>query len=254
MPYPKILAATSQKRLTAVLTAVLCCGFSHSLGAQSADSSSGTRAESSKVDAAQEQDAGQLPHKAAVEPSAAAPATPESSPDAAKNPTVGDPQMIIRVQDEPGEREQRLNKKNRKKSRKKKDSTEDQNNTSTTSGGESSGQEVGLQPVITGELHKAQMRISGSMCYSCLMTLKKKLKAIEGIAFVKISQPVQGVYQSYSPDVSSWADTTIIYDPVKVPVPQLRAFIRSNGYVPYKLADKILDQPLESFKDEKMPF
>lgn len=108
-------------------------------------------------------------------------------------------------------------------------------------------------PPGTTELHKLQFRLSGSMCYSCLMTLKKKLKGVDGVALVKIDRPVHNVYQPYAPDLSSWAEAIVIYDLGKVAVPDLRTFMRTNGYHTYKVVDKLLDKPLESFKEEEKP-
>lgn len=101
------------------------------------------------------------------------------------------------------------------------------------------------------EYHKLQLRLSGSMCYSCLNTMKKKLKQLYGVEKVRIEKPMNNLFQPYAPDVSSWAEAALIYDSNKVELTDLRAFMRYNGYISYKLVDKLLDEPMESFKEGK---
>lgn len=105
--------------------------------------------------------------------------------------------------------------------------------------------------VPTGELHKAQMRLSGSMCYSCLLALKKKIDRVDGIELVKVDKAAERISHPSSPDLTSYADAVVIYDSAKVNLQDLRSYIRSNGYMSFKVKDQLLDRPLESFKDRK---
>ncbi len=109
------------------------------------------------------------------------------------------------------------------------------------------------EPAASGppDFHKVQLRLSGSMCFACLNTLKKKLKQVYGVEKVRVEKPINNLFQPYAPDVSSWAEAAMIYDVAKVGLTELRAYMRSNGYVSYKVVDKILDEPVESFKEGK---
>lgn len=98
---------------------------------------------------------------------------------------------------------------------------------------------------------KVQLRLSGSMCYACLNTLKKKLKQVYGVEKVRIEKPMANLFQPYAPDVSSWAEGVMVYDQARVGLNELRSYMRSNGYVSYKVVDKNLDEPLEAFKEGK---
>lgn len=105
-------------------------------------------------------------------------------------------------------------------------------------------------PPDTGppDLHKAQFRLSGSMCYSCLNTLKRKLMQVYGVQVVRIDKPVHNLFQPYAPDVNSWAETVLVYDLNKVALADVRSYMRNNGYMSYKVVDKVFTESLESMK------
>jgi len=91
------------------------------------------------------------------------------------------------------------------------------------------------------EYHRVQMRLSGSMCFACLHTFEERLKAVYGVERVKITKSTQMSVQSYSPDLSNWADAVIFYDAHRVDLPDIRAFSKFNGYTSYRVLDKVAD-------------
>lgn len=110
--------------------------------------------------------------------------------------------------------------------------------------------ETNPAPPDTGppEYHKAQFRLSGSMCYSCLNTLKRKLLQVYGVQVMRVDKPVHNLFQPYAPDVSSWAEAVLVYDQRKVALSDVRAFMRSQGYMSYKVIDKVFTDSLDSIK------
>lgn len=113
--------------------------------------------------------------------------------------------------------------------------------------------EANPAPPDTGppEYRKAQFRLSGSMCYSCLNTLKRKLLQVYGVQAMRVDKPVHNLFQPYAPDVSSWAEAIIVYDQHKVALTDVRAFMRSNGYMSYKVVDKVFTDSLDSIKEKE---
>jgi hypothetical protein len=91
------------------------------------------------------------------------------------------------------------------------------------------------------EYHRVYMRLSGSMCFACLHTFEERLKQVLGVERVKIVKGTQVTVQSFSPDMSNWADATIYYDARHVNLPDIRAFSKNNGYVSYRVLDKLAD-------------
>lgn len=108
-------------------------------------------------------------------------------------------------------------------------------------------------PPDTGppDLHKAQFRLSGSMCYSCLNTLKRKLLQVYGVQAIRIDKPAHNLFQPYAPDVSSWAETVLVYDSNKVALADVRSFMRNHGYMSYKVVDKVFTESLDSMKEKE---
>lgn len=107
------------------------------------------------------------------------------------------------------------------------------------------GADVNKEP----EFHRVYMRLSGSMCYSCLHTFEERLKQVFGIERVKLAKGTQVTVQQFSPDLSNWADATIYYDARRVSLTDIRAFSKNNGYVSYRVLDKLAD----SIPPEEMP-
>ncbi len=91
------------------------------------------------------------------------------------------------------------------------------------------------------EYHRVYMRLSGSMCFACLHTFEERLKQVHGVERVKIVKGTQVTVQQFSPDLSNWADATIYYDAQHVNLPDIRAFSKNNGYVSYRVLDKVAD-------------
>lgn len=91
------------------------------------------------------------------------------------------------------------------------------------------------------EYHRVYMRLSGSMCFACLHTFEERLKQVLGVERVKIVKGTQVTVQQFSPDLSNWADATIYYDAQHVNLPDIRAFSKNNGYVSYRVLDKLAD-------------
>lgn len=97
--------------------------------------------------------------------------------------------------------------------------------------------------------HRAQMRLSGSMCYACLHELQEKLRHVYGVERVKVEKTEQVSLQASAPVLPSWADGVVFFDSSKVDLQDLRAYIRTLGYFPYKVSDKSVDSiPSESQK------
>lgn len=97
--------------------------------------------------------------------------------------------------------------------------------------------------------HRAQLRVSGSMCYACLHEFQEKLKQVYGVERARVERTEQVSIQSYAPDLSNWADVVLFYDANKVEMIDLKVFIRTLGYSPYKLVDKTVDSlPSETQK------
>jgi copper chaperone CopZ len=103
----------------------------------------------------------------------------------------------------------------------------------------------------TPEYHRVQMRLSGSMCFSCLKDLDESLQRIRGVLQVKIDRPERNYYQPYAPEVSSWAVGTVYYDAAILPLDALRAEIKDHGYHPYKIVDAPSDKPSEPAPNKK---
>ncbi len=87
-------------------------------------------------------------------------------------------------------------------------------------------------------VHRAQMRLSGSTCMSCLVTLERKLKSLPGVEKVKIERadPVHFDYQG-APGVN-YSEATITYDVGQVALSDIVAFMKTQGYHAYKIVDK----------------
>ena len=91
------------------------------------------------------------------------------------------------------------------------------------------------------ELHKLQMRVSGSMCLSCLLTFEERLNKVYGIERAKVVRSAGLSVQAFSPDLSNWADATIYYDSARISQADLRAYAKTIGYYSYKALDKLAD-------------
>lgn len=98
-------------------------------------------------------------------------------------------------------------------------------------------------------LHRAQMRLTGSMCYACLKELQDKLKVVYGVERAKVEKTEQVSIMAASPAMSNWADAWVFYDAKRVDLIDLRAYIRTNGYFAYRVVDKEVNSvPPESQK------
>ncbi len=92
-----------------------------------------------------------------------------------------------------------------------------------------------------GAYHRAEMRLTGSMCYACLKEFQDKLKLVLGVERTRVEKSNQASIQSFSPGLQNWADAVIYYDANKLDFVDLRAFMRRSGYFPYKVVDKETD-------------
>jgi hypothetical protein len=86
--------------------------------------------------------------------------------------------------------------------------------------------------------HRVQMRLTGSMCYSCLLEIQEKLMQVFGVEKAKVTKTEQTALQVYAPAVADWADAVLFYDAHKLDLIDLRAYLRSNAYYPYKVVDR----------------
>ena len=97
--------------------------------------------------------------------------------------------------------------------------------------------------------HRVQMRLTGSMCYACLLEFQEKLKQVFGVERARVAKSEQVSIQAYSPDLSNFADAVFVYDANKLDLLDLRAYIRRSAYSPYKVVDRIIESvPPENSK------
>jgi hypothetical protein len=89
--------------------------------------------------------------------------------------------------------------------------------------------------------HRAQMRLTGSMCYACLHELQDKLLDVYGVERVRIEKSEQPSIAAYAPVLPNWADAIVFFDSTKVDLQDLRAYMRANAYFPYKVTEKSVD-------------
>lgn len=101
--------------------------------------------------------------------------------------------------------------------------------------------EAGVHAQEPASYHQARMRLTGSMCFACLHELQEKLKQIFGVERVSVEKSNKVSIQTYSPDLANYADADIVYDAGKVDFIDLRAYMKVNGYFPYKVSDKSID-------------
>jgi hypothetical protein len=91
------------------------------------------------------------------------------------------------------------------------------------------------------EWHRARMRLSGSMCMSCLKALQDEFLKIPGVQAIKLRREKSSSFELYSPELSVWADCIIVYDQKRAPLAGLRSVMKQEGYYPYQVNDKPLD-------------
>jgi len=97
-----------------------------------------------------------------------------------------------------------------------------------------------LSPGAPAREHRVQMRLSGSNCIACLMELEKKLKGMSGVTRVKIERPDEASAFYFGGPGASWSEATIIYNPDTAPLQQVMSLMRSQGYHPWKVQDRVL--------------
>jgi hypothetical protein len=87
------------------------------------------------------------------------------------------------------------------------------------------------------------------MCYACLLELQEKLLQVSGVERFRAAKSEQVSIQSFGADLSNFADVIVYYDASKVNFPDIKAYIRSSGYYPYKIVDKeVSSVPAEDAK------
>lgn len=89
--------------------------------------------------------------------------------------------------------------------------------------------------------HRAQMRLTGSMCYACLHEFQEKLLEVYGVERVRVEKSEQTSISAYAPVLPNWADAIVFFDSSKVDLQDLRAYMRANAYFPYKVSEKTVD-------------
>jgi hypothetical protein len=96
-------------------------------------------------------------------------------------------------------------------------------------------------PKQSPEWHRARMRLSGSMCMSCLKALQDEFMKLPGVQAIKLRREKSNAFELYSPELSVWADCIIVYDQKRAPLAGLRSVMKQEGYYPYQINDKPLD-------------
>lgn len=91
-------------------------------------------------------------------------------------------------------------------------------------------------------MHRVKMRLFGSLCASCLRSLERKIKSLEGVTVAKIDGPDKTARAERFPGASSrFAALTVDYDSNKLPLSTILEKIRFNDFNPSKVEDKELD-------------
>lgn len=93
----------------------------------------------------------------------------------------------------------------------------------------------------TSSYKQANMRMTGSLCYACLMELQEKLMHVYGVERASITKNEQVSLNTNSAYMPSWADAQIIYNPERLDLLDLKVYIRNSGYFPYKVSEKTLN-------------
>lgn len=96
-------------------------------------------------------------------------------------------------------------------------------------------------PAVAEELHQASMKLSGSMCFSCVQNLQDKISALPGVKKLTINKPVRSPRPVYVPDALSYAEALIVYDRAKISLGELKEAFIKRGYVMYRVSDKHLN-------------
>lgn len=122
---------------------------------------------------------------------------------------------------------------------------------SSSQTGEVMHSEIEVKSNLPPQYHRVQMRLSGSMCYSCLLTLQDKLKKLPGVHDALVERPPLGIYQPSAPEIINWAPCTVSYDANSITLGALKLFLRQNGYAPFKTVDKVVSDPALSTKKDK---
>lgn len=121
----------------------------------------------------------------------------------------------------------------------------------STQAGEVMHSEIEVKSNLPPQYHKVQMRLSGSMCYSCLLTMQDRLRKLPGVHDALVERPPLGIYQPSAPEIINWAPCTVSYDANAISLSTLKLFLRQNGYAPFKTVDKAVNDPTLATKKDK---
>lgn len=95
-----------------------------------------------------------------------------------------------------------------------------------------------LTPPNIANCHHLSMRISGSMCITCLKELEKKVKELVGVADAKIDFDAMKAVHYFDAVNQDSAPITVDYDPNQISLQSLRTYLRHKGYRTYKIVDR----------------
>ncbi|MBY0356750.1 MAG: hypothetical protein K2W82_02010 [Candidatus Obscuribacterales bacterium] len=96
-------------------------------------------------------------------------------------------------------------------------------------------------PAVAEELHQASMKLSGSMCFSCVQNLQDKISALPGVKKLTINKPLRSPRPVYVADALSYAEALVVYDRTKINLDDLKEAFIKRGYVMYRVSDKFLN-------------
>lgn len=87
-------------------------------------------------------------------------------------------------------------------------------------------------------MHRVKMRLFGSLCASCLKTLSRKIKAIEGVTEAKVDGPEKTARLERFPGASArFAALTVDYDESRLSLSTILEKIRFSDFNPSKVED-----------------
>lgn len=99
--------------------------------------------------------------------------------------------------------------------------------------------------------HRIRMRVSGSMCASCLKDLDRDMHKVKGVWDLKVVKPPTNIMLDISPDMEDFAEGVVVIDANTLSLDALKEAFKSSGYNMYHIVEKQLGREPDS-KDLKL--
>lgn len=105
----------------------------------------------------------------------------------------------------------------------------------------------------TEALYSAQMKIAGSLCFSCLQNLKDKMLTVTGVKKFEIITSKRSISRVYIPEALNWVEVVMVYDRAQTQLSAVKEQLLNRGYLVSRAAEKPLDQsvPPEKARQER---